>query len=146
MSRPTGSVAITHGFRVSVTPQFLPDHSSVDERRWVFAYRIRISNESERTARLVSRRWLIINSKGTRHEVEGEGVVGQQPTIAPGESFTYASFCPLDTPWGTMEGSYTMEPADEPSAAPFDIDIARFFLVSEPAAAGRSPSAESSHS
>lgn len=146
MSRPTGSVAITHGFRVSVTPQFLPDHSSVDERRWVFAYRIRIANESERTAQLVSRRWLIINSKGERHEVEGEGVIGQQPTLAPGESFTYSSFCPLDTPWGTMEGRYTMEPTGELADAPFEIEIARFYLVSEPAIAGPSPSAGSSHS
>lgn len=128
MARPLSSVAVTHGFRVSVAPRYMPEHSEPDESKWLFAYHIRIVNVSERPAKLLSREWHIINSRGEHREVKGDGVIGQQPTIEPGGSYSYTSLCPLDTPWGTMEGSYTLEAQGQT----FDITIARFYLVSQP--------------
>lgn len=129
MSR--GSVTMTRGFRVSVSPAYVPAHSSPAVGKWTFTYRIRIANESAEAARLISRTWRIINGDGVTHEVHGEGVVGQQPRIEPGEAFVYSSFCPLDTPWGTMEGSYVMrdDRGDE-----FEVAIGRFFLAAPPEA------------
>ena len=107
-----GSDTVTHGFRVVVTPQYLPEHSVVteqwQERKYVFAYQIRITNESGVRATLRSRRWRIVNAEGERHEVHGEGVVGHQPDIALGQFFEYASFCQLETPSGAMEGHYVL--------------------------------------
>lgn len=123
-----GSDAITRGIRVRVSPFFLPDHSDPRGKKWVFAYRVRVTNEGERRARLLTRRWLITDAEGVVREVEGEGVVGQQPDLSPGQSFEYSSFCPLQTPWGTMEGSYQFY--DEAGDA-FDVAIGRFYLVPE---------------
>lgn len=94
----------------------------------MFGYRIVISNDSGRGVRLVSRRWEIVDADGREEVVEGEGVVGQQPMIAPGASFEYASFCPLSTRWGTMEGTYRMERADGEA---LDVRIGRFYLACE---------------
>ena len=133
---------MTNGVRVVVTPSYLADRSDPEglkqgaERsasgRFVFGYRIRISNESDRTVQLLARHWIIVDADGERSEVKGDGVVGQQPMLAPGQSFEYSSFCPLSTPWGTMEGSYqfrnastTGQPGDS-----FVASIGRFFLVS----------------
>jgi ApaG protein len=121
-----GSVAVTNGFQVDVAPMYLPDHSNPEARRWVFGYRIRVSNRSDRAATLISRRWWIVNADGEAEEVRGEGVVGEQPRMGPGESFTYSSFCPLDTPWGTMEGEYTMRGED---GEPFKVAVGRFIFV-----------------
>jgi ApaG protein len=121
----TGSVAITHGIRVSVTPEFLPEQSAPDAGKYVWAYRIRISNESDRTVRLLSRHWVIIDADGDADEVRGEGVVGQTPELAPGASFHYRSFCPLQTPWGTMEGSFTFARGDDL----LEVEVRRFYLV-----------------
>jgi ApaG protein len=121
----TGSVAITHGIRVSVTPEFLPEQSAPDAGKYVWSYRIRIANESPRTVRLLSRHWVIIDADGDADEVRGEGVVGQTPEIAPGGSFSYRSFCPLQTPWGTMEGEFTFASGDEL----FEVEVRRFYLV-----------------
>jgi ApaG protein len=121
-----GSVTITEGIRVAVSPAFLPEHSDVEEGRYVFGYRIKLTNESSERVQLLSRRWIIIDGEGQRSEVEGEGVVGEQPVIEPGESYTYSSFCPLATPWGTMEGSYTF--ADQ-TGREFQVEIGRFFLT-----------------
>lgn len=135
MQRPaphtTGSVSLTHGFRVSVSPRFEPDHSDPSEPRYVFSYRVRIRNESEFRAQLISRRWLITDGNGVVHTVEGDGVVGHQPDLAPGEGFEYSSFCPLPTDWGTMEGAYFMEPvnADGSRGERFEIEIGRFYLM-----------------
>jgi ApaG protein len=135
--RSFGSEAITHGLRVIVTPSFLADRSDPEglkpstEReggRFVFGYRIRIANESQQTVQLMSRRWVIVDSDGERGQVEGDGVVGQQPVLAPGQSFEYSSFCPLPTPWGTMEGEYQFR--DALTGELFNVRIARFFLVS----------------
>ncbi|MFN0131095.1 MAG: Co2+/Mg2+ efflux protein ApaG [Phycisphaerales bacterium] len=124
----TGSVTLTNGFRVAVSPQYLPDQSAPDAGKYVFAYRIRITNESERAAKLLWRRWRIVDAEGRERKVEGEGVVGAQPEIVPGETFTYASYCPLETPWGTMEGAYTMVALNDPDER-FEIEVGRFFLI-----------------
>jgi len=120
----------TRGFRVEATPHYLAAQSRPDDSRFVFGYRVRIHNASTETARLVSRRWLIVDANGQSHTVEGPGVVGRQPMFAPGESFEYESFCPLPTAWGTMEGSYRMEPLNGEA---FEVVIARFYLVAETA-------------
>lgn len=121
-----GSTAHTRGIRVDVTPSFLPEQSDASLRRYVFAYRIRIHNGSAGAVRLLRRHWIIVDARGEREEVEGAGVVGQQPEIGPGEVFEYASFCPLATPWGTMEGSYQMQDA---AGEEFSAAIARFYLA-----------------
>lgn len=124
--RHPGSVSLSHGVRVAVAPAYLAEHSDPSEGRYVFGYRIRITNESERKVKLMSRRWVIVDAQGERAVVEGEGVVGQQPEIEPGCSYTYGSFCPLGTPWGTMEGAYTMR---GPDGEVFEAQIGRFYLV-----------------
>ena len=124
--RTASSVTLTRGFRVAVAPSYLPEHSEPEAGRFVFGYRIRVTNESRQRARLLGRRWLIVDDAGERQEVQGEGVVGQQPTLDPGQTFVYSSFCPLPTPKGTMEGAYTMQ-AD--GGATFEIEIGRFFLL-----------------
>jgi ApaG protein len=125
-SKNPGSVSLTRGIRVAVAPSFDADQSDPALSRFIFSYRIRITNESQRRAKLLSRHWIIVDADGHRHEVQGEGVVGQQPDLAPGQAFTYASFCPLQTAWGTMEGTYTMLAEDGES---FEVQIGRFFLT-----------------
>ena len=118
---------------VRVFPEYLPDHSDFESGRWVFAYRIRITNECDREVRLVSRRWEIIDADGDRKVVQGLGVVGEQPVIAPGHSFEYSSGCELATPWGTMEGLYRMESvAGNAASEVVEARVGRFFLVSKP--------------
>lgn len=95
--------------------------------RFIWSYRITISNLGDRRARLLRRRWLIVDGDGNRHEVEGDGVVGHQPDLGPNHRFEYSSFCPLEYPWGTMEGDYTFE--DETGES-FRVEVGRFFLVS----------------
>lgn len=133
-SKCRASEAVTHGFRVTVAPSYRPEESgeSTTEawrgRRYVFAYQIKISNEGARRAQLLGRHWTIVDADGEAHEVRGEGVVGHQPTLAPGQAFEYSSYCPLATPWGTMEGKYLMEGED---GERFEIDVGRFYLVAE---------------
>ena len=122
-----GSEAVTEGVRVRVLPSFLPDQSDPDRGRYVFAYQVRITNESPQSVRLLSRKWRIIDANGDEKAVEGEGVVGQQPTIEPGKHFDYSSFCPLETGWGTMEGEYRLERSE---GGVIEARIARFYLVS----------------
>lgn len=121
-----GSVAETRGIRVAVVPRYIPEESDPKGRKYVFGYRVRISNGSDAPMKLLARAWKIVDAHGTEQEVKGEGVVGQQPRIAPGQSFEYTSWCPLKTPWGTMEGVYTF--ATE-SGEKFDAAVARFYLV-----------------
>jgi ApaG protein len=133
-SKSLGSVTLTDGVRVAVAPEYLPEQSSPELGQFVFGYRVRITNESARSVRLISRRWLIVDADGDRKEVEGEGVVGEQPELAPGESYMYSSFCPLETSWGTMEGQYIMRDGE---GAEFAVRIGRFYLatgVDQPAA------------
>jgi ApaG protein len=119
------SVAVTEGIRVEVESEFLPQRSAPAEGAWFFAYTVRISNEGSRTAQLVSRHWVITDGRGRVEEVRGPGVVGEQPVLAPGESFEYTSGCPLRTAHGIMHGSYQMVRED---GTRFDAQIAPFAL------------------
>ena len=122
------SQATTRGVRVEVESHYVRDKSDPLQNRWFFAYEIRISNDGDDVVQLLNRHWIITDAKGHVEEVKGPGVVGNQPVLAPGESFEYTSFCPLKTPFGTMEGSYEMV---TDSGATFLAKIAQFAL-SEP--------------
>ncbi len=115
----------THGIEVTVEPRFLEEQSVPDEGRYTWAYTVEIRNRSEDTVRLRARYWRITDALGRVEEVRGPGVVGKQPTLAPGESFTYTSGCPLRTPSGFMEGHYEMERADRER---FNVTIPAFSL------------------
>lgn len=119
--------AISNKFRVTVRPQFLASQSSPGESKYVWAYTITVENLSRETATLLTRHWIITDAAGFKQDVRGEGVVGEQPTLAPGESFQYTSGCPLATPSGMMVGSYGMVGED---GRAFTIDIPAFSLDS----------------
>lgn len=104
--------ATTDGVTVRVAVSYLPEQSEPQRGRWFWAYHIRIENGSDRTVQLLTRHWIITDGRGARHSVEGEGVVGEQPVIAPGGSFDYVSGCPLQTPSGAMQGSYRLTTED----------------------------------
>ena len=125
MSTPEMSDTSTEGVRVGAAAFYLPDESDPDERRYVFGYNIVIANQGGEPAQLLTRHWVIIDANGNRHDVEGDGVVGQTPRLEPGQAFKYQSFCPLRTPWGTMEGTYRMRRDD---GTTFDVNIGRFYL------------------
>ena len=118
--------ATTRGVTVRVAVSFLPEQSEPAKGRWFWAYHIRIENGGERAIQLVSREWLIVDGRGGRHEVQGEGVVGEQPVIDPGSAFDYVSTCPLNTPSGYMEGRYHMIGED---GTGFVVAIPRFPLT-----------------
>lgn len=120
------NVARTRDIIVRVAVSYLAEQSNPSLNRWFWSYHIRIENAAELSVQLLSRSWRIVDARGTVHEVEGEGVVGETPLIAPGGSFDYVSGCPLDTPGGSMSGSYRM--VDEDGTI-FDIAIPRFALV-----------------
>ena len=124
------SQATTRNIQVTVNTSYVPERSQPAENRWFFAYRIRIANLGDNAVQLLNRHWVITDAYGHVEEVKGPGVVGEQPRLDPGEAFEYTSFCPLPTPFGTMEGSYEMETAD---GEVFHAEIARFTL-SEPLA------------
>ena len=98
----------TAGVTVRVAPSYLPDQSDPDAARYVWAYHIRVENGSRRDVQLIARHWIIVDARGRTEEVQGEGVVGEQPIIAPGGAYDYVSGCPLATASGTMHGSYAM--------------------------------------
>lgn len=100
--------AVTRGIRVTVTPRFVEEESSPDEGRFFFAYTVEIANLNTERVQLRARYWRIVDGQGQVQEVRGAGVVGKQPVLGPGETFTYTSGCPLNTPDGTMEGVYIM--------------------------------------
>jgi ApaG protein len=118
----------TLGLFVRVEPQFLPEESNPDEGRFVWAYTIEIENRSQADVRLISRYWRITDAKGVTQEVRGEGVVGQQPLIPPGQRFRYTSAAPLGAPSGMMMGAYSMLRLDDGSS--FDIAVPTFLLDS----------------
>ncbi len=103
------SSATTRGIRVEVEAFYLPERSEPGERYFFFAYRVRIANEGQETARLLSREWIITDGDANEETVRGDGVVGEQPLLRPGEAFEYTSFCPLPTEVGAMQGSYFMK-------------------------------------
>ncbi len=119
--------ATTRGVTVRVAPSYLADQSDPAGGRWVWAYHIRIENGSDETVQLLSRHWIITDGRGRIEEVEGPGVVGEQPVIEPGRSFDYVSGCPLPTPSGIMRGTYRMVDAGGRS---FDIAVPPFSLDS----------------
>lgn len=102
------STAVTEGIRVDVTPRYLPEASEPAAGRWMFAYDVTLTNESDLAVQLLNRHWVITDGENRRQEVRGPGVVGQQPVLAPGARFRYSSGCPLPTPVGTMHGSYEL--------------------------------------
>lgn len=122
------SEAMTQGVRVRVRAQFDPTRSRPQQQQWFFLYTIQIANEGSTTVQLISRHWIITDANGKVEEVRGPGVVGEQPVLAPGQSFEYTSGCPLTTPFGTMHGTYQMVTK---SGERFDAEIAAFTL-SEP--------------
>jgi len=119
------SEAVTNNIRVEVLAQPSLEHSRPSEGEWVFQYTVRITNIGEDTVQLISRHWIITDGTDHIEEVRGAGVVGQQPKLAPGESFKYSSWCPLKTPMGMMHGTYQMVGSD---GQMFDIEIAPFGL------------------
>ena len=118
--------AVTRDIVVRVSVSYLPEQSEPDRGRWFWAYHIRIENQSHQAVQLLTRHWIITDGRGSRHSVEGEGVVGEQPMIAPGASYDYVSGCPLATPTGSMQGSYQMVGAD---GMTFDVAIPKFTLL-----------------
>ncbi|MEZ5810193.1 MAG: Co2+/Mg2+ efflux protein ApaG [Rhizobiaceae bacterium] len=117
--------AETEGIEVVVEPFYLEDRSDPTESHYVWAYRVTIANKSDLPARLVSRYWNITDGNGHVEEVAGDGVVGEQPELRPGDSYQYTSGCPLATPSGIMVGHYTMTDAN---GRRFNVDIPAFSL------------------
>jgi ApaG protein len=102
------SNTVTRGIRIIVQPRFVPEQSEPAESQYLFAYHITIRNEGAETVQLLTRHWVITSGEGKVEEVRGPGVVGYQPVLKPGEEFQYTSGCPLNTPVGTMHGSFQM--------------------------------------
>ena len=119
--------AITRQIEVTVEPNFMPDRSDADERQFFWSYTIVITNEGSETVQLRTRHWVITDASGRSQDVRGEGVVGKQPTLKPGESFEYTSGVPLPTPSGFMTGSYQIVTI---AGEPFEIDVPAFSLDS----------------
>jgi ApaG protein len=119
----------SHGIRVGANAFYLPDESTPEENEYVFGYRVVILNESDRTVTLLTRHWDLIDAEGELREVDGEGVVGQKPRLAPGEAFKYHSFAVLGTDWGTMEGHYDFRAEDNHEQ--LRVAVGRFYLTQE---------------
>ncbi len=118
---------ITQGVKVSVETSYQPEYSSPGQFHYVFTYRISIENCSEYTVKLLTRHWLIYDSNGSVKEVEGEGVVGQQPILEPGETHEYVSGCNLKTGMGKMAGTYTFERMVD--GKQFTVKIPEFHMI-----------------
>ena len=119
------SSALTEGILITVESEYIPERSSVSSRQFAFAYKVRIANQGSKTAQLRSRHWIISDSNGDVQEVRGEGVVGEQPLLRPGQQFEYTSWCVIATQSGTMRGTYQMV---RPGGETFDAEIAPFRL------------------
>ena len=119
------STAVTGGIRVSVQSRYLQERSSPSQGQYAFAYTVTIANEGSETAQLRTRHWIITDGEGKVQEVRGEGVVGAQPVLRPGQQFEYTSYCMLATPHGSMRGTYQMI---RPDGEQFDAQIAPFPL------------------
>lgn len=120
------SKATTRGVRVEVRSAYVEEQSSPEDDLWFFAYHVTISNVGQDRVQLLTRHWIITDGDGQVREVEGPGVVGEQPSLDPGESFEYTSACPLPTPVGTMQGTYRMVTSDGDR---FDAEVAVFGLA-----------------
>ena len=120
------SDTITRGIRIQARSFYDEERSSPQESYYFFSYHVRISNVGTETAQLVSREWFITDGNGDTQRVQGPGVVGEKPVLAPGEEFEYSSFCPLTTPVGAMQGTYRMVLQNGDS---FEAEIAPFSLA-----------------
>lgn len=120
------SEAVTNSIRVEVMSRHSPENSRPLQGEWVFQYTVRITNQGSETVQLLSRHWIITDAMDHTEEVKGPGVVGEQPVLAPGQSFKYSSWCPLKTPTGMMRGTYQMVRG---GGNRFDIEIAPFALT-----------------
>lgn len=121
----------TGAITVSVEPEYLDDQSDPERNQYVWAYHIRIQNDGSESVQLLNRRWTITDGLGKTQEVQGPGVIGEQPVLGPGESYEYSSGCPLSTPSGFMVGSYEMCTQD---GRRFEVRIPLFSLDSPHAA------------
>lgn len=122
----------TKGIKISVETKYLPGESNPDEARYCYAYRVTIVNERTTEVQLISRHWIIKDSDGTKKEVKGEGVVGQQPILGPGQAHQYVSWCPLTTGIGSMGGTYKM--LDREDETYFEAEVPTFPLIYPPKA------------
>ncbi len=118
---------LTHGIKVSVQTSFHNEHSVAENNHFLFSYHISIENKSSAAVQLISRHWYIFDSINERREVEGDGVVGEQPVIMPGEVFEYESTCSLTTDMGKMSGTYLIE--RKLDSTRFEVAIPKFELV-----------------
>jgi ApaG protein len=114
---------------VQVEPRYLPEQSSPEDRIYTFAYTVTVTNTAAVALQLIARHWLINDASGHTQEVKGLGVIGQQPLLAPGESFRYTSGCRLQSPSGTMHGSYFVV---SEHGERFDVPIPMFALEADP--------------
>lgn len=119
--------ATTEGITVRVRPQYAADESSPENGRWLWLYHIRLENGGGTTVQLIDRHWIITDGLGRRRDVMGEGVVGEQPVLPPGESYDYVSGCPLSTASGHMHGRFGMV---DHAGRRFEVEIPGFDLVS----------------
>lgn len=122
----TTSEAETEGLRVFVRARFSAEHSDPAASRWFFLYTIRITNEGEGSVQLINRHWTIVDGTGHTEEVDGPGVVGEQPVLTQNTGFEYTSGCPLPTPFGSMTGHFEMQRED---GSRFNADVALFELI-----------------
>ncbi|WP_164114448.1 Co2+/Mg2+ efflux protein ApaG [Sphingorhabdus sp. Alg239-R122] len=118
--------ATTQDITVRASVTYLHDQSEADKARWFWSYHIRIENHGDKTMQLLTRHWHITDGRGGVHIVDGEGVVGEQPVLEPGQTHDYVSGCPLNTPTGSMKGHFRMLCADD---SMIDVDIPHFPLV-----------------
>lgn len=119
---------VTQQIKIEVSPSFIPDQSNPERSFYFFAYKVKITNEGDQRVQLLRRSWIIVDGTGQTEEVEGAGVVGLQPKVEAGQSFEYSSFCPLQTPTGTMRGRYLFVDA---TGQEFWVSVPEFIL-SEP--------------
>lgn len=119
--------AITQGVKISVDTVYQDEYSNPEKEHFMFAYQITVENLSDDVIQLRRRQWFIFDSNGTQREVEGEGVVGVQPVIEPGNSYSYVSGCNLTTDMGAMSGNYLMHRMADDSD--FTVDIPEFHLI-----------------
>jgi ApaG protein len=124
--------AVTEGITVRVAVSFLPEQSRIEAGKWFWVYHIRIENDGPQPVQLLTRHWRITDGRGMINLVDGDGVVGEQPLLKPGQSHDYVSGCPLTTPHGHMSGFYTFRRAD---GSLFEVAIP-FFPLAAPATAG----------
>jgi len=116
----------TNGVRIDVDTYYIEEKSVPALNQYLFGYEIRITNENPEAVQLLHRHWVISDALGRKEEVKGPGVIGKQPRLLPGDSFTYDSFCPLTTPFGSMRGSYKMM---RDNGEFFEVEVPLFSLV-----------------